>query len=132
MLTVAQQAHLKNLVEIESERRPIDAALRSAVVDGRDLLLCAASNLECGQPQQQPIVAAKLREVADLLVEFDMDRSALATLRATLRLVRGPQLRKYAEHVRQMKGNDAEYVAKALERIADDWQSRAPSTQREE
>lgn len=113
--------HLENLLDIEASRRPIDAALRSPVVDGRDALLCAATNLECGQPQCQPRAAMKLRAAADLLIEMDVARSELIVTQQGLRFVRGPQLRQLAERVRVMAHDDADLVANSLLHIANSW-----------
>jgi hypothetical protein len=119
MLSLAAAAHLENLLDIEAGRRPIDADLRSPIIEGRDVLFCAASNLECGQPQCQPGVAEKLRGIAALLVELDVAHAELHVLRSVHRFVDGPRLRQLAEQVRRMAHDDAELVANSLLRMAD-------------
>lgn len=123
-LSAAGVAHIENLLNIESQRREVDRGLRSPIVEGRDALLCAASNLECGSPQSQPGVARKLREAADLLVELDVARTELAGLQSALRLVRAPQLRQLADRIRRMAHDDADLVANSLRSIADSWSPR--------
>ncbi len=120
-LSIRGKEHLDNLLDIEKGRRPQDAALRSMVVDGRDALLTAASNLECGQPQTQPEVAARLRVIASQLVEQDLVLRESATQRSALKIVDAPWLRLLADRVRRMAHDDAELVANSLLRVADRW-----------
>jgi hypothetical protein len=45
-----------------------------ALWEARDAILCAATNLECGQPQRiGPGEAARLRAAADLLTKLDSE-----------------------------------------------------------
>lgn len=120
-LSAAAASHLANMYDIESKRRDIDGGLRSPVIDGREALLDAASNLECGQPQSQPEIARRLRAAADLLVEMDIECTELVGLQSALRHVRGPQLRQLAVRVRTMAHDDADLVANSLLNIADGW-----------
>lgn len=124
-LSPAGAAHLENLLDIEAGRRPIDADLRSPIIESRDVLFCAASNLECGQPQCQPGVAEKLRGVAALLVELDVARAELDVIRSVRRFADGPHLRQLAERVRRMAHDDADLVANSMLRIADRWSEDA-------
>lgn len=50
------------------DRRDCDPLLPVQIA--RDVLLCAATNLEGGQPQSQPTTAERLRQVADFLVNL--------------------------------------------------------------
>lgn len=45
-----------------------------ALWEARDIILCAATSLECGQPQPwMPGATAKLRRAADLLTKLDAE-----------------------------------------------------------
>jgi hypothetical protein len=82
-LTEREQEHLVHCLAMKAERRAVDAAIQN-VADFRDVLLCAATNLECDVPQSQPAVATRLREVADEIVRMSLACSDLATTRGIL------------------------------------------------
>lgn len=125
-LSQAGRKHLDNLFDIESKRRPIDSALASPIIAMRDVLLCAATNLESGVPQSQPHVAEKLRNVADEVVEMDLKLQKHITQQIAGRMVRAPQLRRWSEIVRGMPHDDAPHIARMLAHLADELAAAPP------
>lgn len=105
-MTTREREHLEHAIQIKADRRPVDAAAGlTNLADWRDWLLCAASNLECGPPQQQPATAAKLRALADQLVRMDLAHQDLVTTRDILRLAVLPvvERREDLHLIRQIK-----------------------------
>jgi hypothetical protein len=81
VLTERGTEHLEFLRQT-MDRRDCDPA--SSIVTARDVLFCAASNLESGVPQPQPQVAIMLRQIADLLVNMNANESDYFTLKFML------------------------------------------------
>lgn len=123
VLSARGREHLVFLRDVENGRRQIDPM--GDVWKARDVIHCAATNLEHEQPQPYGRRSiAELEGVADLLVELDAARVDLATLRRVLRLVRAPQLVRLADRIAiAAAGGDTTALASAvrmLEHIADD------------
>ena len=83
-MTEREQEHLAMALEAKANRRVKDVDLKN-VADWRDALLCAATNLECDQPQSSPAYARQLREVADEMVRLSLAADDLATTQGILR-----------------------------------------------